>query len=166
VPLIIRPPGGNSGFRAQGLARTVDILPTFIELLKLGCGPSDLDGISLATSIQSGAPASATEAVSVMNKNFVEVPRLPDKADALWNGFALTTERYKQIWEPLTNRRMAFDLRLDPKETIDISAQGIEALEEGWSRLRWELFHARVGALTPADVEEVNKRLRDLGYME
>ncbi len=166
VPLILRPPGGATGHRATGLARTVDIMPTLAELLELPQKKGEIDGISLAKCISNRSPAPAKEAVSAANRDFVDLPKLPDDPKDLWCALALTTDRYKQIWEPITNRKKAFDLKKDPNETIDISAERAEDFEPGWQRLKEELARAQVGDILPKDMDLIRKRLSRLGYID
>lgn len=166
VPLLVRPPGRAEGRRAGGLARTVDLLPTLVDLLGLGSLPADLDGVSLARSVRCGEPAAAEEAVSVMNRDFVDLPELPADPLDLWSGIALTTPSRKLIWKLRPDERRAFDLEADPGETTDVSARDAALLSPLWRRLEAELGRAIVGQVLPGDSERVRERLRRLGYLE
>ncbi len=166
IPLIIRPPGGGAEQRIGGLARSVDLLPTLAELAELPLDDGDRDGISLAANVRHGGPAPAARAISARNRDFVDLPDLPQEPGQLWRGLALTGTRYKQIWEPDGDRRLAFDLESDPDETLDISDRAIPELEQGWQQLAGEMARARVGKVLPDDVERVREGLRKLGYLE
>ena len=166
IPLIIRPPGGGGEHHIGGLARSVDLLPTLAVLAGLPLARGDRDGHSLAASVLHGEPAPATEAISARNRDFVDLPDLPAEPGQLWRGLALTGKRYKQIWEPDGDLRLAFDLEADPGETLDISDRNIPELDQGWRRLAEEMARARVGSVLPDDVERVREGLRKLGYLE
>ncbi|MCP4679077.1 MAG: sulfatase [Deltaproteobacteria bacterium] len=166
VPLIVHPPGGAKPRRISGMTRTVDLLPTLTELMSLSQVSGGLDGISLADCIRTGSPPPIETAISVANRDFVDLPDLPEKPADLWSSFALTTGRHKQIWEPSTNRRVTFDLENDPNETIDVSADYAELLELGWRKLEEELTRARVGNVLTEDTRRIRERLRRLGYID
>jgi arylsulfatase A-like enzyme len=168
VPLIIRPPGGSRSRRIRQLVRTVDLAPTVSDLMGLdeASRRSSIDGVSLAECIQKGAHPPELDAVSVMNRDFVDLPDLPGSPNELWNAFALTTKRYKYIWRPQTDMRQLFDLDVDPGETQNIPVQELPDLESGWARLTSEHARAKVGEVMPEDVEKIKQRLRNLGYLE
>ncbi|MCP4603993.1 MAG: sulfatase [Proteobacteria bacterium] len=166
VPLIIRPPSGGKAYRASGLARTVDLMPTLSDLLNLPFKSSQLDGVSLSESVLGGSTVLAEEAVSVANQDFVDLPGLPEDPRDLWCALALSTHRYKQIWEPATNCRKAFDIQNDPNETVDVSADLAKELEPGWQRLKEEFARARVGKILKEEMDQTHKRLSQLGYID
>lgn len=56
VPLIVRAPGWPKGRRVAGLASTLDVAPTLLEIAGLGAAP-ELDGRSLAALARGAAPA-------------------------------------------------------------------------------------------------------------
>jgi len=144
----------------------VDLFPTAAELLGFGPVPADIDGVSLAPCVTSGARAPAAEAISVMNRDFVDLPELPKNPDDVWCGYALTTETRKLIVDTRTGSRRAFDLTSDPGETIDIAAADAGALAPLFERLDRERARAVVGDVLPGDAERIRERLRRLGYLE
>jgi arylsulfatase A-like enzyme len=167
VPLLVRPPGGlPTGRRIGGLARTVDLMPTLAELLGLGPPPGDTDGVSLARCVRDGAPAPAAEAISAMNRDFVDLPDLPERPEDVWRGFSLTTQSHKVIIDAEGGARRAFDLERDPGETADIAGRGAPALLPLFERLERERGRATIGAVLPGDAEKIRERLRRLGYIE
>ncbi len=118
------------------------------------------------TGIRDGAPVPVLDAVSVQNRDVVDAPGLPSDPDDLWNGFALTTGRFKQIWFPQKDRRVAFDLQTDPLETTDVSAVHADELSKGWEKLVRERARARVGEISAEDADRVRQRLTRLGYLD
>ena len=169
VPLIIKPHAtcGSTGRHITELVRTVDIMPTLADMLDLDAADNTIkqDGVSLFNPLRSDAPLPALDAISVMNKDYVDQPHLPDSLVELWRAFALTTERYKQIWYPDEDYKIAFDLKNDPSEIKDISSSCPELFESGWQRLRDELNRAKVGKLLKEDADIIRKRLEKLGYI-
>ncbi len=167
VPLLVRPPGGlAAGRRVGGLARTVDLAPTLAELLDLDALPADTDGVSLARCVRDEAPAPSADAISAMNRDFVDLPELPESPDDVWCGFSITTPSRKAIVDTRTGARRAFDLARDPGETDDLAALDPAPFAPMFERLEAERRRAIVGAVRPGDASEIRERLRRLGYIE
>ena len=139
---------------ADGSAFITRPLPGLAERYSLGAvtGLIDVAG-DLETLLRVAPPA-------------YDLPDLPRDPRELWNGFALTTRQYKQIWYPAEERRQAFDLSADPAETTDVADEHRGQLSPGWSTLARELERATVGEIDPADVERVRRRLEGLGYID
>jgi arylsulfatase A-like enzyme len=96
VPLLIKFPGQRfKGMRLEGLVRTIDILPTVLDVLDLP-GPAAMEGISLMGSIQDGKV-----------EPLLSVTQLGEKRAAL------RTQRWKLF------DRVLYDLDTDPEETRD-----------------------------------------------
>ena len=167
VPLILRPPGGGTGRRIDGLARTVDLAPTLAELLELGPLPADIDGASLARSVREGIPAPAADAVSVRNADFVtraEVPRTPSE---LWTGYALTTLRERLVWDVGRDSFEFSEVGGEPAESTVVAERSAEPPPAPLvDRLRAEAQRAVVGEFDPADLARTAERLKALGYLE
>jgi choline-sulfatase len=112
VPLLIRGPGVVPGTRVQTTARSIDLLPTVLELL--GVAPpagARLAGRSLAAVLRGGPqlPETATYAESL-------TPRLHYG----WSDLrALREGRWKYILAP---RPELYDLQDDPGETRNLAA--------------------------------------------
>ena len=173
VPMIIAPPPGAvvgspavplAGRRVRGLARLVDVTPTVLDLLGLPVPPG-LDGVSLL-------PAVAHE---------TSTPPAADTADALagpvayaetyyprfhynWSELvAVETGRWKFVSAP---RPELYDLRQDPKELHDVSAEH-PAIAATLAR-HLESMHLRseVEAPTPSTLSaDERARLQALGYV-
>jgi choline-sulfatase len=159
VPLLIRAPyDAMAGRRVTDTVRSIDVLPTALELL--GIKPSDrLEGTSVVP-LMTGAKkelglAAYSEAV---------YPRLHFG----WSDLrALTAGRYKYVAAP---RPELYDLQQDPKETTNIYSER-QALGD---RLNQELvaLERRMSASSPpaapkgAEVDpEARERLAALGYV-
>jgi arylsulfatase A-like enzyme len=168
IPWIMRPPGGMSPRRVAGLVRSVDLMPTLAGLLgwKDEPGEAGCDGVDLSRAVRGEAAVPTLDAVSVRNHDFLTRPELPREPRELYGALGLTTDRWRQIWEPSTNRRMAFDLARDPAETRDVATTEAEQLERGWERLGEELERARVGEWPAQHAAELRARLGSWGYVE
>jgi arylsulfatase len=103
VPLIIRPPGGDTAHRFGGLVEHVDLTSTLVELA--GAKPiPDAPGQSLA-GVLTGEQAPGREVVVSENFGF-----------AMWR-----TERYKLVvHEPQRLAVQLFDLAADPDENQNL----------------------------------------------
>jgi arylsulfatase A-like enzyme len=173
VPLLFRPPGGgprrSAAIAGEGLARSIDLLPTLVELLGLGPVPPEVDGLSLASCLRDGSPAPATCAVSAESADPAALyagARLPPDPVAWWPSLALTTARRKLLLDSRTGRRRAFDLERDPGEAAALDDPDREELAGGFALLERELGRARSGTLPPDEEDAVAARLLELGYLE
>jgi arylsulfatase A-like enzyme len=166
VPWIIRPPGGIRGRRIAELVRNVDVMPTLASLAawKSENWPSDLDGIDLAGALSTGSVGQSLDAISVRNHDCITTSLRPTTPRDLYSAIALTGPRWRQVWEPSTDRWQAFDLESDPAELCDLGKP--PELAAGAKRLEAELARARVGEFLDDNAAEVASRLRQWGYLE
>ena len=105
-----------------------------------------------------------SRAVSAKNNDLL-TRSLPLEPGDVWSGLSLTTSRYKLIWEMASRRRLAFDLRDDPSELMDISQARADDLQPHWDHLEEQWKRATVKAITDDDLVGLTGRLRDLGYL-
>ena len=119
VPFILRWPDGKieAGRSIENLTAHIDILPTFIELCGLNAPEIDYDGTSISELLYSKNP-NWTERTLV-----VESQRVVDPIK--WRKSAVMTDRWR-----LVNGKELFELKEDPKQTTDISAQHPEVYEQ------------------------------------
>jgi hypothetical protein len=143
-------------------------MPTLAGLLGWSDEPGEpgRDGVDLSGALRGEAAVPTLDAVSVRNHDFLTRPELPREPWELYGAFALTTDRWRQIWEPATSRRMAFDLARDPAELCDLASSAAPELDRGWQRLGEELERARVGEWPEQHAAELRARLRSWGYVE
>jgi choline-sulfatase len=157
VPLIVRGPGVAAGRRHKGVARSVDLMPSALDLL--GVEPPagwKGSGRSLAAVLRGAAPMPAAE---------------PAYAESLlpllhygWSDLrALRDGRWKYIQAP---RPELYDLDADPGETRDLAAEmpaRAEALRNGLAAyLARERAVKTDAAGVPPDLLE---KLGALGYL-
>ncbi len=160
VPFLIRAPfSRTTGRRVASLVRTVDLMPTVLDLLGPAAGESPSGaGRSLAAVMTGDRPDLQAEGY----------------AEAMyplhhygWNALkAIRDGRYKLIDAP---RPELFDLERDPGETVNLFdrerdvanrlQRALRAMEAGFDR-------AADGAAPPAEVDpETRARLASLGYV-
>lgn len=159
VPLIIHLPGQSDQQMVHRQVRTLDIMPTVLDLCDCPT-PTGIEGTSLMPFLtQLEARYEAEHAISEMWRN-------------TWHIIAVRTESFKYIWnsrEP--NRAELFDLQVDPTEQHNLWKQYPEKVKHLHEIVDAQL---RQSAQTkPASVvlepelnEAVANRLRDLGYIE
>ena len=176
VPLIIAPPPGATlgspslslaGRRVGGLARLVDVAPTVLDLVGLPV-PSGLDGVSLLPMVAhegasaTGSPPSDPSDALAGPVSYAETyyPRFRYNWSEL---VAMQTERWKFVRAP---RPELYDLRQDPKELRDLSAEHPRVAATLANHLE-SMNLLRAGELpTPAPLDpEALARLRALGYV-
>ncbi len=165
VPLVIYDPRASyNGKRVTTQVRSVDILPTVLDLLEVSV-PGGTDGRSLVP-MMSGSETQDRIAFSRLDSKRVE----PPPRDALLDG------RYKLILSknfarPRSPEVELFDLDVDPGETTNLA--GKEPTQE--ARLRSELDRIRASLdkegfadfhLKEKTDNILEERLRSLGYVE
>jgi arylsulfatase A-like enzyme len=168
IPLLLRPPGGMPERRISKLVRSVDLMPTLQGLLgwRSELDRGELDGVDLSRAVRGECEVPDLDALSVRNYDFLTQTELPKLPRDLYAAMALTTEDKRQVWEPGSNRRVAFDLANDPGETRDIAAHSTDELEQGWQRLQNEFDRAIVGQCLEQDMQALQGRLRSWGYVD
>ncbi len=154
VPLIVKGPGIPASERVQAQVRTVDILPTVLDLLGLA-SRSNLDGVSLRPLLFD--PEEDPELLAYIESRYPQ----------LHFGWAplggLRSSSYKFVDAP---RRELYDLSVDPGETRNLAEERPDVAEELASKL--EMIR---GDVTPTKREphlpdpETVERLRALGYV-
>ena len=159
VPLIIHLPSSKEGKTIHRQVRTLDIMPTILEL----CGSplaKGMEGKSLVPLWSVGEDAYPPQiSISEMWRDH-------------WHIIAIRTENYKYIWNSRQpDQPELFDLKLDPAEKNNILTQHPD---EAGRFQAVVVQHLQRGAQTspskPAAIpdmdEKMIRRLRDLGYVE
>ncbi len=176
VPLIIAPPPGATlgsqdlplaGRRVGGLARLVDVTPTVLDLVGLPV-PSGLDGVSLLPMVAqesvsaAGSPPADTPDALAGPVSYAETyyPRFRYNWSEL---VALETRRWKFVRAP---RPELYDLRQDPKQLHDVSAEHPRVVATLARHLESMRLLKAGDEPTPATLDpEALARLRALGYV-
>jgi arylsulfatase A-like enzyme len=166
VPFVMRLPGVlPAGVRIAGLARSVDVLPTILEILGIRA-PPEVQGVSLLPAIE-------------RRETDIEIAYF----ETLWGRLEGGTGKMRQglsdgRWKLVRERRDAepgapavesfqlYDLRADPEEIRDLAEQRPEELRR--LRRRLEAFldaqpHRRAEVVSPHP--QVIQQLKALGYL-
>ncbi|MCP4604773.1 MAG: sulfatase-like hydrolase/transferase [Proteobacteria bacterium] len=173
VPLVIKLPGNKyAGIRVPQIARTVDIMPTILDILSIKLKESEMEGASLRALWEN--PDSSPSRTA-----FIESTTGPNEKKGI------RTDRYKYIIaidkktvkdegrahvpkEPV--KRSLYDLLEDPKERNDLlkskpSATNLKLAEDFEQIIRKELANVKGSA----DLIEMGKtlfnQLKELGYI-
>ena len=159
VPFIIGKLGGQEGLVIKRQVRTIDLMPTILDLC--GCPmPDNLLGTSLTPLwAPRGTPYEVDFSIS-------EMRREP------WHRIAVRTEAFKYIWDSKrTDQPQLYDLLADPAEKTSVCEQYPQVVSQ--LQVQVDVHLQRVSETTPVTAvpqleqdEEVTRRLRDLGYLE
>lgn len=160
VPLLLRGPGIPAGRRVDEPVSVVDVVPTALDLLGVE-PPPDLDGRSLRPLWTGKAEGSGARALGEPRALFAEAaPGTTEDTLA-----AVRVGRYKLVVDQRSGERELYDLRADPAERDDLSAER-PALAD---RLERRLAAHRARQRPPRRAEDLPPRrlehLRALGYV-
>jgi arylsulfatase A-like enzyme len=156
VPLVLVVPGRlPEGAVVEQLVRQVDLTPTLLDLLGVPVPPG-LDGVSLLPAV-----AGADLQLEAFVEAFGRVRGTPRDRRAGWR-----TSRWKYVSAP--NAPDIADELYDPRERRNVAATHAAIAAE--LRARVAAVEATsagdVAALTAAEQEAIEHRLRELGYVE
>ncbi|HLF25779.1 MAG TPA: sulfatase [Anaerolineae bacterium] len=169
VPLIVRyPPGRARPGRVGHQVQTLDLFPTILALL--GDTSSELYRSLQGFDLLSSARHPFTVAEQARPDLTPFSRHFPDFDASLYDRalYMIRTDRYKYIWSS-TGQHELYDLRLDPAEEHNLSAERPEiARDLDWRLADWRGSFETAQPLedAPEFDEEVVERLRALGYLE
>jgi choline-sulfatase len=170
VPLIIRGPGVRAGTRLEGVARTVDLFPTIVELARLGGGAPVTSGRSLAPALGGFDSAASADSLTAGGHRTDE-PSFSESLMPLlqygWSDLrAVRDGRWKYILAP---KPELYDLDRDPGELhnlVDAEPARARALRGGIeARLKLEQATAHTESAAAGIPPEMLERLGALGYI-
>jgi arylsulfatase A-like enzyme len=159
VPLIIHLPNSSKGQTIQRQVRTLDIMPTVLDL----CGvqtPPGVEGVSLAPLWMQGENAYSPQiSISEMWRDH-------------WHIIAVRTEQFKYIWNSRQpDQPELFNLTVDSAEKLNVLTQHSDKAQEFQAIVDKHLQRGAQTApakpiIVPDMDEKMIRRLRDLGYLE
>jgi arylsulfatase A-like enzyme len=160
VPLVLAAPGRvPAGATVDQLVRQVDLAPTLLDLAGVA-PPAGLDGTSLLPAV--GGAALGLEAFI---EAFGRVRGTPRDRRAGWR-----TSRWKYVTAPNAPDVAAelYDLTADPRERRNIAALHPDVATALGARIAVVEATAagEVAALSDAEQAVIERRLRELGYVE
>ncbi len=170
VPLVVRlppaHPSARPGRRIDTVVRTVDILPTLLDAVGAPA-LAGLDGVSLLPAIR-GEPMAALWAYGETGRAFMGVDPERRIAGVAGKHRMIRTDDWKLVYKPgaEADGLRLYDLRVDPGERVDVSAEHPDVV----ARLRGHLdgilrSDGRTGGDRAPSPDEL-ERLRELGYVQ
>jgi arylsulfatase A-like enzyme len=170
VPFLLRLPGDHPAARpglvVDELVRTVDLMPTLLELVGVS-PPPGLDGISLVPALR-GERLPQLWAYGESGRSFREVDPQRHLQGVPGKHRMIRTADWKLVFVPdeQGGQSRLYDLRADPGESRDVAAEAPDVL----TSLRGHLDSILAGeAGRPLDAPlspEQRERLRALGYVD
>ena len=165
APLIVRGPGVPAGRRVNDLVRTIDLMPTLLEMA--GVDPeADMDGTSLMPLLRGDPLGEAVVAYadSVNMLTYGSASGFSDDKNEML--FAVIDGRWKYIHHLIREQESElYDLALDPGELENLYASRPEHVERLRQDLAARAFQPDArqgrGQMSHDDLE----RLRSLGYL-
>ena len=163
VPMLIAAPPPARAQRVPTTVRTVDLLPTLVELLHLDPPEAPLDGESLSPSL-AGNRQPPRLAYSESINDLMAYDDSPRAGESL---FTLNDGRWKLIAaraDGAPKRIELFDLHSDPAELRDLSKARPEQAQRLGGELESRGVFPRERPQEPLP-EDVRRRLESLGYL-
>lgn len=165
LAFILSIPGRAEGLRVSSLVRSIDLVPTLVELLDLDIpADTDFDGKSLLGVID-GSPGKPRIAYSESINDLTAYYDSQLQDESL---YAISDGR----WKLILHRKRAkdtglelYDLQADPQELNDLSQENPEVS----ARLRSELIEMEAivqNPPRPSMDETTRERLKSLGYIK
>lgn len=157
VPFIVKLPNSAlAGKRVESQVRSIDILPTMLEVLGVRI-PSELEGRSALGLAHGEIEIPARLAVSERDVTDAVLP-------AVIRGLEWKYENRSQ-----QSRTLLFDLSIDPGETMDVLSNNPQIAQEMKQALEAAVSSKQApvqsGAAEEVLPESLTKQLRSLGYL-
>ena len=161
IALILRVPnGGNGPRRIPQLVRSVDVMPTILELMEIPTANLPLQGESLL-------PLLAGKDLDL--HSFSHARSVSGEEDAL---VSVRSDRWRFVLDLAAGTGQLYDLKRDPRETRDVAGSNPDVVARFRGLLerqdeRDQALAARVGpAARPAELDEkLLRELQALGYV-
>jgi arylsulfatase A-like enzyme len=166
IPLIVKIPGGHTDITVKELVRSIDILPTVLQILDIA-EPPGIDGEDLLKLIGEEAPAprhAYADALNLYDLNSRMVQKRRPNDDLL---YSVIEYPWKLIYRPRRpDKSELYNLESDPDELINLYASESEQADHLVETLH-ELggFVAQPFGDGEGDPEAL-ERLRALGYVD
>lgn len=181
IPWILYAPQLVRPVTVSGLARSVDVTPTLVELLNLDPGehffknprgskntsnpaPRALAGHSLVPALTSGSIPDGDLAFSARNHDFVDAETVPTDPGEVYAELGCQDRSAKLMLNFPSGETHAYDLRHDPEEQEPLPAQdpSLRKLDQALHR---ERAAAAVAPFAPEEFALMKRQLQRLGYL-
>ena len=160
--LVVRDPDLPKGARIPGQVRSVDLVPTLLELLEIPDEGFDFDGTSWLPAVAAGKAEGRTAYLESLHE-------WESEKNALVQG--VRTDELKLIRNLADTTEQFYDLRLDPGEQQNIIDQVRKPREAELLELR-KILNEKIMTWTTSkeclsreDKKTIEDRLKQLGYM-
>jgi arylsulfatase A-like enzyme len=170
VPLLIHLPSMKKGMHIKSLVRTIDIMPTVLEIMEIQPEKwPEMDGLSLTDVLLAGKTIESREAYSE-SVNMAVYVRLDaaelydKKMDKL---YSLIYNGKKLIYHQMNpGQSELYDIVEDPRELNNLLKQQRDLSVDFFLRLKnKKAFSDIMPSLSPSDMERMEK-LKSLGYIK
>lgn len=161
IPLIIKYSKLPQGRKISGITRTVDIVPTIMDILCLSISEYQFDGISLLPYIMEGKALPDLSAYSETH-----YPRILNGDSPL---FSVIDNKWKFIYHSEKEEvSQLFDLKIDPKESKNVIEKHLELKQRFKNYLQKEnVFIDENSMPKQQSIEkDVLEKLKSLGYLD
>lgn len=163
IPWLISAPALVRPAIVTGPARSVDLMPTLLDLAGIEGPAGAVCGSSLAPSFASGAIANPRPAFFARNRDFIDQPELPTTVEEVYVEFGGTDGRHKLLTDCAGGGTGAYDLAADPGEQAALDLEQVPpGLREA---LATERARAVVAPHDPGDYRRMRETLQGLGYL-
>ena len=154
VPLLFVGNGCKSG-KIKQQVRTIDILPTLLDILKIEFNEKKIDGKSLQSLMNEKR---SKENIAYLESN----PLIQLKSDDV---IGIRTSEYKYFRDSVNSKKRIhlYDLRNDPFENKNISNKNTELVEKLENKLQEIINNSNLNLIDEND-DEIYKELKKLGY--
>ena len=121
VPMLLRVPGEPAGARVEPLVRTIDVLPTVLEVLDVPA--PDVEGRSMLGLLRGGPDDRRLAYADALNRYDAHAPKKM-RPEYLDNLYCAMDADWKLIWHEEAQENVElFDLANDPQELRNVAAQ-------------------------------------------
>lgn len=163
IPWLINVPGLVAPVVVSGPARSVDMLPTILELAGLARPAGELSGHSLVSALAAGAISPAQPAFFARNRDFIDQPVLPATVAEVFVEFGGVSGNRKVCRNIQTGDTRGYDLLADPAEQQPLKSDDRE--QELLAAVDGEIARATVAPHSEVDYHRMREHLTELGYI-
>jgi len=162
VVLIMNSKGLPQRKRVKQMVRSVDVIPTLLDLVRISTKKFDFDGLSLFPMVLEGKPKKLTAYAEDLYGYGIGVSKFQ----------AFRTESFKFIRDLSKGTEEFYNLQSDPMEQNNLiteirrsRTEELKKIRDWLTDLLWKSKGAEV-SFSEAERTEIEERLRRLGYIE